>query len=647
MIGAMSACARPEGSPAAARRATVESDDPPRAERALDATRPRVIVLGWDGADWSLLDRLTAAGKMPNLARLVREGRTARLESFVPLLSPVIWTTLATGTSPEVHGVLDFQEIDRESGAIGPISGSSRRTPAIWNVASGAGRRVGVVGWWATHPAEEVDGFFVTDRAGAILFEGGREGLAYPVSLEAGVRQIIDAEGEMPDSDLAPYLGMPIEALAAERKKGGDLENPVTAMARILASTRIIQRISRDLYDRELPELTAVYFEGTDAIGHVFASYVPPRLPCVSDEDFRRFSGTVEEFYAMNDRLLGQWMRRAREDGATLLLCSDHGFKWEEDRSCARSSLNWTTAASWHRRAGILAAWGARVVPSATRADASVYDLAPTIAALLGLPQDPAMTGVAQTSMFRDVAPPPRRKVLEQTPVRRLAVVPPTDAERSEYAEKLRALGYLSGSESRSVAALPPGDWPGRTEGAWNSLGLVQREAGRLDDAERSFREALRVRPDYAPPVFNLAVMERNRGNWPAGVALLFRALEAGHADPEDTILQWVLSAEQAGKPEVATAVMARGRQRYPRSEKLAFEHARRRFEANDCGGALQALAPFSEGAGRDTLNLLGVTELCLGRVAEARRFFERSLALDPAQPAIRDGLQEIERRTR
>jgi predicted AlkP superfamily phosphohydrolase/phosphomutase/Tfp pilus assembly protein PilF len=640
-------CVREDRFAAAARRSTVESDDPPRPARELDATRPRVIVLGWDGADWSLLDRLATGGKMPNLARLVREGRTARLQSFVPLLSPIIWTTLATGVDPEEHGVLDFQEIDRESGALGPISGASRRTPAVWNVASAAGRRVGVVGWWATHPAEEVDGFFVSDRAGAILFEGVREGIAFPTSLEAGVREVIDTEDAIPDSDLAPYLRMSKEELAAERRRGGGLENPVAAMARILAATRTIQRVARDLYDRERPELTAVYFEGTDAVGHVFASYVPPRLPCVSEEDFRRYSGAVEAYYVTIDRLLGQWMRRAEADGATLLLCSDHGFKWEEDRSCTRSSQNWTTAAYWHRPAGVLTAWGARVEPSPTREEASVFDLAPTIAALLGLPQDPKMTGQALTRFFRGVSPPPRRGVLAQTEVRRVVAAAPTEAERSEYAERLRALGYLSGAESRSVSSLPAGRGPGRTEGAWNNLGLYQREKGRLVEAEGSFREALRVRPDYAPPVFNLAVMERNRGNWPAGVALLFRALEAGHADPEDTILQWVLSAEQARKPEVAAAVMDRGRQRYPGSEKLAFEHARRRFEANDCGGALQALAPFSASGARDTLNLLGVSELCLGRVAEARRYFERSLALDPAQPAIRDGLQEIDRRSR
>ncbi len=645
LIAVMSACGRSNRSSVTSqpeRRAAVESADSPRRTRVHLESRPRVILIGWDGADWSLLDRLAGTGRMPNVSRLVAEGRTARLKSFVPILSPIVWTSIATGLTPDLHGVLDFQEIDRESGAAVPISGRSRRTAAIWNIASQQGLRVGVVGWWATHPAEEVNGFFVSDRASAILLEGAREGLAYPVSLDPGVRRVIEAEGRIADSDLHPYFAMTEEAIAAERRRGGGLENPMVAMARILGATRTVQRIARDLYDRDRPDLTAVYFEGTDAIGHVFASYAPPRLACVSEGDFSRYSGTVEAYYAMIDEILGQWMRRAREDGATLLLCSDHGFKWGEDRSCTRSSLNWTTAAFWHRLDGILAVWGARVLPAATRGDASVYDLAPTISALLGLPQDPKMPGRALLSLFRGVSPPARSDVLAETAVRRLAAAGPSPAERNEYTAELRALGYLTGSESRTVSLQSKGPWPGRTEGAWNNLGLFQREAVRLDDAERSFREALRRRPDYAPAMFNLAVLERTRGNWNSATDWLFRSLQAGHPEPEETILEWVFLADRARRGSIANALLAGGIERYPRSEKLALALARRRFEANDCRGALRALHVFEQVGDRDTLNLLGLSELCLERRDEARRYLERSLVLDPAQPPIREALRRM-----
>ena len=631
----------PKAATTAERRPAVESNDPPRQAPAAPG-RHRVIIIGLDGADWSLLDRLAAGGQMPNLARMVREGRTARLKSAIPLLSPIVWTSIATGVTPDQHGILDFLEADPTTGTAVPISGRSRRVPAMWNLASSAGRRVGVVGWWATHPAEEVNGYFVSDHAGAILFEGPKESLAYPPALSEGVRRVLEEETPAPDSDLAAYLQMSVAEIAAERAKGGGLENPVGALAKILEATRSVQRIARDLYDRQTPDLTAVYFEGTDVIGHVFAADVPPRLDCVSDEDFRRYSGTVDAYYGLIDKLLGQWMRRAQEDGATLLVCSDHGFKWGEDRTCRRSSLNWATAAFWHRMDGVLVLWGDRVKASPARGEASIFDIAPTVCALLDLPVDSKMSGRAQLAAFTGLAAPARRDLFASVDVRRLPASAPKAAEADEYARKLRALGYLSGSESKAVAVPSEGKWPGRTEGAWNNLGIIQRESGHLDEAERSFKEALRIKPDYSSPMFNLAGLERTRGHSAEARSWLFRSLAAGHAEPEQTVLQWVSEAAGAKRRADAVALAEEGVSKYPESEPLAVALARLRFEARDCRGAVKALARFEKTGGRDSLNLLGISEICLGERQQARAYLERSLAIDPKQPPIREALRLI-----
>ena len=595
-----------------------------------------MILIGLDAADWSLLDKLAAEGVMPNLARLVSRGRTARLKSFLPVLSPLVWTTIATGVSPEVHGVLDFQEVEPGSGAIVPVSGRSRRVPAIWNIASARGLTTGVVGWWASHPAEEVKGFFVSDRATSILFPGSAAGITYPEPLEPRARSVIQEEASVSDTDLASYLAMSPGEISAKRAEGGDLANPVVAMERILAKTRTVQRLARDSYDNQRPDLTAVYFEGTDTVGHVFASYVPPKLDCVSEEDFRRYSRAVPTYYGTIDQILGQWMRRASDDGATLVVASDHGFKWGEDRTCGRSSLNWTTAAFWHRMEGVLAVWGAKVKASPERTDASVYDIAPTVLALLKLPVDPKMTGRARTDLFEGVDLPNREAILSTIEVRRLTPEAPSPSERDAYAEKLKSLGYLSGSESRSLPAASKGPFPGRTEGAWNNLGLIQREAGRLDEAERSFQEALRLNPGYPSPMFNLAVLERSRGRWPAAVDWLFRSIAAGHAEPEQTLVQWSDLALQANQRSMAAKILTEGVSRYPASETIALALSRLRFEAKDCAGAATAVAPFATTAKKETLNMLGLSAMCLGRSEQARGFFERSLALDPGQEPIR-----------
>src|SRR5678816_2893411 len=91
-----------------------------------------------------------------------------------------------------------------------------------------------------------------------------------------------------------------------------------------------------------------------------------------------------------------RWMRRAEEDGAVLLVHSDHGFKWGADRPCGLESGSWSTAAFWHRPEGVLAIWGRGVRRGAARGQASLYDVAPTVLALLDLPATRRMPGAAR-----------------------------------------------------------------------------------------------------------------------------------------------------------------------------------------------------------------------------------------------------------
>ena len=584
---------------------------------------------------------------MPNWARLASEGFRADMKSFYPVLSPILWTTAATGVGPDVHRVLDFQETDPKTGTKLPVSGRSRAVPAVWNLASAAGKKVGVVGWWATHPAEEVDGFFVSDRASPMLFgDLPRAGVAFPASLAPGVEQIVARDGAVSDADIARFLDVPPAEIAAARGSGAGMENPVVALARILAATRVNHHIARDLYDRNRPDLMALYLEGTDEIGHVFAPYSPPRLACTSEEDFNRYHRAVEVYYGVIDRILGQWMRRAKEDGATLVVHSDHGFKWGADRTCARSSTNWSTAAYWHRMNGVFAAWGARVRPSKNRAKVSIFDVAPTVLALEGLPADRRMTGRPVAAAFTGLGALPKKDLFGTVVVRRVAAESLSTAEASEYAKKLRALGYLTGGESQPIAPAG-GDRPGMTEGGWNNLGVYLREETHdLSAAEAALRKSLELRPDYASPIFNLAILYRMKSEDPKAQEWLFRSLDAGHAEPERTIADWVGLYEDQEKLPAARALLERAVQRYPDNEPFARELALLKFKRwRDCPGALDALSRFeSKTSDTDTLNALALFQTCLGRRGEAIALFERSLALKRDQPAVVQSLNMVRR---
>ena len=607
----------------------------------------QVIWLGLDALDWEILDRLAGEGRMPNFARLVREGSSARLASFLPLISPILWTSAATGTPPDVHRVLDFQEVD-STGAKVPISGRSRAVPAVWNIASAAGRSVGVVGWWATHPAEEVRGFFVTDRASPILFDSGSTaGAAYPESLQPGIVQVVSREGKVDDREIAGWLSSTPEEVAAARASGAGMENKAVALSRILASTRVYHRIARDLYDRDRPDLTALYLEGTDEIAHVFGSYAPPRLPCVSEADAARYGRVADDYYALVDRLLGQWMRRAGEDGATLIVHSDHGFKWGADRPCGFSSAAWSTAAFWHRPVGVFAAWGAGVRPGGVRGEAALLDVAPTVLELLGLSPDRRMPGRVVTAGFTGVSGGGKRGAPAEIVVRRVPDEPVSAAQAGEYAKKLLALGYLSPGEMRPVEP-PRGDRPGVTEGGWNNLGVYERDTRRdASAARRAFETALQLRPDYYSAIFNLAVLDRADGRYARAEEELFRSIAAVGQDPAPALAAWAREDERAGRMKQAISALQRGSRAYPDSEAIARELGLALFRSRDCAGAVRALERF-EPATRDskTLNALALFQTCLENRAEVVRLLERSLALKPDQPDVARSL-EVARRGR
>jgi predicted AlkP superfamily phosphohydrolase/phosphomutase len=118
------------------------------------AGRNRLLLVGWDAADWKVIDRLLAQGDMPHLAQLIAQGVRANLSTIFPPLSPMVWTSIATGKRPYKHGIHGFTEPTEDGLGVRPISNLGRKTKAFWNILNQNGKRCLVVGWWPSHPAE-------------------------------------------------------------------------------------------------------------------------------------------------------------------------------------------------------------------------------------------------------------------------------------------------------------------------------------------------------------------------------------------------------------------------------------------------------------------------------------------------------------
>ena len=85
------------------------------------------------------------------------------IETLQPMLSPMLWTSIATGHRGDRHGILGFVEADPSGGPARPVSSRSRRGKALWNILTQSGMRAHAVGWYASHPAEPIAGVCVSD----------------------------------------------------------------------------------------------------------------------------------------------------------------------------------------------------------------------------------------------------------------------------------------------------------------------------------------------------------------------------------------------------------------------------------------------------------------------------------------------------
>ncbi|MBD3335057.1 MAG: hypothetical protein GF355_06040, partial [Candidatus Eisenbacteria bacterium] len=245
-------------------------------ESARDLPIPqerRVILLGMDGLDWEVLNPLMESGEVPGFVRLRDEGAWGELRSLEPLFSPIVWTSISTGQAPEDHGIRSFT-VETAAGRI-PVTSNLRRARTLWDILSALGRRVGVIGWWGSWPAEEVNGFLCSDRAWPITMgpEGwpvtsagedaaaGMQRRTYPEGLMAEIRPDLVFRDDLQEEQLSL-----VEVRGALGTTGGTGPSVADAYAKDIS----FQRIGRRLYEKRRPQFFSIYFDLTDVMAHYF-----------------------------------------------------------------------------------------------------------------------------------------------------------------------------------------------------------------------------------------------------------------------------------------------------------------------------------------------------------------------------------------
>jgi Flp pilus assembly protein TadD len=400
-----------------------------------------------------------------------------------------------------------------------------------------------------------------------------------------------------------------------------------------------------------------VNFQGTDEIGHVAGQFAPPKLPSIPEGDYRRFSGAVEAIYVEHDRILGRLRERALRDGATLLLASDHGFRLGDDRPVsAGPGVGFDTAFLWHRDPGMMAAEGPGVVPARERGKANVFDVAPTLCRLLGLPPDPAFEGRPASGLGGPGLPDPVPAVSWEKSVRVERLVPrerpgEEDREADEFTRKLIALGYLTGPRAAAVDARPSDRTGTETAAHQQNLATFLRARGRAAESLPYYEKALEIDPGSAGTWMNYSLALLQTGRWGDADDALVRALASGLPDGERAAFRrvstWVerISKRHAERKELIRFLEALGAA-FPSNDRYRASLGATLLEDGRCADSTALLAAIVSRQPRnvEVLNLMAVASECLGRIPEAREWFERSLAVKPDQPEVREAMARMSR---
>ncbi len=263
----------------------------------------RVLVLGLDGATFDGLRPLAAAGVLPTLGALMREGAVAPMRTVFPPVTAPAWLALATGLNPGKTGVYDY--VNR-SGPFGtglqPVSSADYRGRAIWDLLGRSGFKVGIFNYPTLSPPPEVAGFAVTGMGGY-----RKHRLCFPATLEGELHRVtggfensLNLRNPLYRRDIGAFFR--------------DIE-------RILSKQSLALKYLMGIQEWDF--LVAV-LSVTDWMQHVLWKYIDEGHPDHDRESAAPVQSRYHEVWRKIDSLVGE-LRASMPAGTNLVIVSDHG----------------------------------------------------------------------------------------------------------------------------------------------------------------------------------------------------------------------------------------------------------------------------------------------------------------------------------
>jgi len=499
-------------------------------------------LIGWDSADWKIINPLLEAGLMPSLDHLINEGVMGNIGTLVPAISPILWNSIATGKLAPKHGILGFVEPRPDGSGIRPVSSTSRKCKAIWNILSQAGFRSHVVGWFASHPAEPINGACISNQF-YLPTVGQMENWpiipqsVHPEALGQKLAQFRVHPQEITGAHLQPLIprGAAIDQTAKPEQRR------LNALRKTLAECASVHAIATWLMENEPWDFMAVYYNALDIIGHYFMAFHPPRMAEVGQQEFDIYKDVVTGAYRFHDMMLERLLQLAGPQ-TTVILLSDHGFLSDHLRPRLGTSA-FDDPAAWHRSHGILCLKGPGVLADERIYGSSLLDVVPTILTVFGLPVGEDMDGKALIQAF--ATPPKIERIPTWENVPGEAGMHPSDLRQDPVAaqqalQQLVELGYIEPPEADAQKTVRQ-----VIDHLQYHLGLSLLHDGSPLEAAKIFEGLLSTHPEHKLYGFPLAQAFFKAGKLPQARAILEKFLDQNENSPAmELMLGSLLQAE-------------------------------------------------------------------------------------------------------
>lgn len=274
----------------------------------------RTLLIGLDGATFTVIDTLLESDVMPFLKRQIAAGVRAELMSVVPALTPPAWTSLMTGRQPGQHGIFDFLRKEKpDSTRIRFLTSQDLGCETIWSYLSEQGKRATVLNFPLTFPPPRINGFVVPGWMSWRTLQLG----CHPTSLYQRMKALPDFNARELATDVA------LEEKGIEGCHQDEYEDWIALHIRREQQWFEIARMLM----RESPcDLTAVLFDGTDKLQHLCWSFLDPSSANANPSSWAaQVRQRCLDYFRQLDQQIAELCELAGPD-ATVVIASDHGF---------------------------------------------------------------------------------------------------------------------------------------------------------------------------------------------------------------------------------------------------------------------------------------------------------------------------------